>query len=674
MGIVSSIKSGISKVSSVFKPKTTIITTTTTPQQQLAPVRSIDYSTQQTSGGKTTTTYKAVTVRGGGAWTGTAPEVVQAIETGQPLPAERMQVPIKPESQAVTTVRRDVPKEMGQVQFFRDVDVGVGKTLIRAGEFGASIFKTGFGNQITKEDISQRGLFGWRRVDFSKYSSTAKAIKEEPSATGTYVGEALVIVPAISYGVKGFATTARASGIKEAVFETASVFSPLSLKTQLYTADVSKMQFNKVQSFIKTGEGGVSTRVYGASKEGVNIFGFEKITPKGSSVGIQKTTAPFLQVRGGGVFSTFGTKTTVQPFATEVYGGGTGFYRRGILQLNQLRGGVSTVTTSGGIQTYTTANEKTIYNFLNKGISYKSGGVSRIIGEGKIGFVSGKAKPIMEKVFTGKDFATVPSRTAFRVEPPSFLGTEYSIPIRTQAETGTHFYIGGGKKSSTTFFENLYKSTSQLQMQVPRTQQAFQTPTITSTPKLISTPSSKLVSTTKLVSGLIGGTALLSRNSAKLVSSQIESQVPSMKTTYSMVSVTKETSVFASGQVPRFAQTPSQIQSPFQVQTPTLIQSQATAQSTQQQSRMIYTFAETVPFIPPTLFPTKLPIGFGEINRTRKIKGKKQRKKYTPSYESLVLNIRGKQPKGMETGVRIRPIPKGFKWEYGKIKLGRFGF
>ena len=36
--------------------------------------------------------------------------------------------------------------------------------------------------------------------------------------------------------------------------------------------------------------------------------------------------------------------------------------------------------------------------------------------------------------------------------------------------------------------------------------------------------------------------------------------------------------------------------------------------------------------------------------------------RYTPSYEALVFNIRGKQPKGRETGLRIRPIPKGFSF------------
>lgn len=66
-----------------------------------------------------------------------------------------------------------------------------------------------------------------------------------------------------------------------------------------------------------------------------------------------------------------------------------------------------------------------------------------------------------------------------------------------------------------------------------------------------------------------------------------------------------------------------------------------------------------VPLIPP-VFP-KLDFDFGL--GSRKFKGK-QRTKYTPSFKALVLNIRGKQPRGLETGARLRPITKGFKWEY----------
>ncbi len=47
--------------------------------------------------------------------------------------------------------------------------------------------------------------------------------------------------------------------------------------------------------------------------------------------------------------------------------------------------------------------------------------------------------------------------------------------------------------------------------------------------------------------------------------------------------------------------------------------------------------------------------------------------KYTPSYSALVYNIRGNKPKGIETGLRLRPIPKGFSFNkmFGGSKIKR---
>jgi hypothetical protein len=61
-------------------------------------------------------------------------------------------------------------------------------------------------------------------------------------------------------------------------------------------------------------------------------------------------------------------------------------------------------------------------------------------------------------------------------------------------------------------------------------------------------------------------------------------------------------------------------------------------------------------------------------SKFRGFKGK-QRKKYTPSFEALVFNIRGKAPKGTETGFRVRPITKGYSFAFkdSPIKFGNFG-
>ena len=58
-------------------------------------------------------------------------------------------------------------------------------------------------------------------------------------------------------------------------------------------------------------------------------------------------------------------------------------------------------------------------------------------------------------------------------------------------------------------------------------------------------------------------------------------------------------------------------------------------------------------------FP-KMDFGFGFGSRRF---GAKARRKYTPSYGALILNIRGKAPKGTYKG-GLRPITKGFKWSF----------
>jgi len=89
------------------------------------------------------------------------------------------------------------------------------------------------------------------------------------------------------------------------------------------------------------------------------------------------------------------------------------------------------------------------------------------------------------------------------------------------------------------------------------------------------------------------------------------------------------------------------------------------------------------PIIPPYNFriPPIIPFDFPGLDfsstRTTRIFRGKQRLKYTPSYEALVFNIKGRMPKGIETGFRTRPIPKGYSFAYSsgfKFKAPKFKF
>lgn len=72
------------------------------------------------------------------------------------------------------------------------------------------------------------------------------------------------------------------------------------------------------------------------------------------------------------------------------------------------------------------------------------------------------------------------------------------------------------------------------------------------------------------------------------------------------------------------------------------------------------------PFVP--WLPKIGPIGF-DSQGIRKI-GSQAKRKYTPDYSALISGKIGKKTTGAaKTALGTRPIPKGFKWEFGKFKL-----
>jgi hypothetical protein len=73
-------------------------------------------------------------------------------------------------------------------------------------------------------------------------------------------------------------------------------------------------------------------------------------------------------------------------------------------------------------------------------------------------------------------------------------------------------------------------------------------------------------------------------------------------------------------------------------------------------------------FNPPTFAIT--PFSFDELNQSsRRLKGGRRRTGYTPSFSALLFNIRGSKPRGVETGIGLRPITKGFKFTSRRRKL-----
>ena len=122
------------------------------------------------------------------------------------------------------------------------------------------------------------------------------------------------------------------------------------------------------------------------------------------------------------------------------------------------------------------------------------------------------------------------------------------------------------------------------------------------------------------------------------------------------------------------------------VQLPASSQEFRTTQPPLTSQIQIPTTRPTIPNIPapPSISPIGLgggipPFFFPKINlpdETMGSRGFKPRRKlkYTPSFSALIFGIKGKQPRGLETGARVRPIPKGFKWSFGESSLKFGGF
>jgi hypothetical protein len=120
--------------------------------------------------------------------------------------------------------------------------------------------------------------------------------------------------------------------------------------------------------------------------------------------------------------------------------------------------------------------------------------------------------------------------------------------------------------------------------------------------------------------------------------------------------------VVRSGNAQKFVNMPTQIQLPRMDQMPRLDQIQI------QKPGLVNPLTFATPGVgtpnfgydfklPPFLLDLPSGMDVGGLGK-RRVKIKKV-VKYTPSYSAIVFNIRGKAPKGTETGLRVRPIPKG---------------
>jgi len=226
--------------------------------------------------------------------------------------------------------------------------------------------------------------------------------------------------------------------------------------------------------------------------------------------------------------------------------------------------------------------------------------------------------------------------------------------------------MGGGLKSSPEFYSKLYSpAISSSLSPIVKTATKVTTPLTKSGGVLF-----PLVSATQLIEtnypSYVGGTSIKYEVSTK---EQLSTRVKTFEAFSSGLDTSqglrlKNIPLLASpsGLTQRGAtsiiQIPSQIQIPKQIERP-------------RQTPKQITTSPRSPGFPTPIIPTKIKFplpefkfvfGFGdEQGRGKKIRAVRI-SRYVPSYTALVFNIQGKEPKGVETGLRLRPITKGFSF------------
>jgi hypothetical protein len=147
----------------------------------------------------------------------------------------------------------------------------------RAKEVGTGIAKAGIG--IAEGSVNLFSQLGVQTIEpgqsFSdrkkfKFGGKLGEIRDTPATTGSILGQAQVLLPALGAGGAGFVSTARTAGLKVASIETAAAFSPLKIRPGSFGAletqsQVSKLKFDVVS--VKTQKGGVTTKqIFGSAK------------------------------------------------------------------------------------------------------------------------------------------------------------------------------------------------------------------------------------------------------------------------------------------------------------------------------------------------------------------------------------------------------------------------
>ena len=236
--------------------------------------------------------------------------------------------------------------------------------------------------------------------------------------------------------------------------------------------------------------------------------------------------------------------------------------------------------------------------------------------------------------------------------------------IQPQTSSGVKFIQGGGKKSSPEFFNQLYKPDIQFPTEITKNIQSSTSAVGVS--KTTSNFGLGIISPNlqKTQQGASNGLVLDQKSFQNTQISQIVDNIEN--TEQKIIQTPKVTTIQRSRGRQRSKGNDAIIQTQPQIQTPKIVQTpfQTSKQTVKQINKLTFVPGLTTPFNPivnklpfPLIFPSIPGMDVGGLGK-RRVKIKKV-VRYTPSYSAIVFNIRGKAPKGTETGLRVRPIPKG---------------
>lgn len=198
--------------------------------------------------------------------------------------------------------------------------------------------------------------------------------------------------------------------------------------------------------------------------------------------------------------------------------------------------------------------------------------------------------------------------------------------------------------------------------QISQTSQAIKLPSISQ--------ATKAISITKAVGGVsfggIGGASLLSNVKAQTI------QIPRVSTTpairgrqqLKIIPAIKTDTAIAPATSSSYSSGLTQIPAITQLPVQKIIQAQKVTPFSRQLAGSSGMGAFNLPsfgggLVVPFKFPS-IGADFGQLGK-RRIKARRVTA-YTPSFNALFYNIKGSKPRGIETGLRIRPVTKGFKF------------